>query len=74
MFNSTHYIVLYPQNGDRIATIDSVTSLRRMYVRAISREITRVSKKAICVALKSKRITAHEWIESSAAETAEDAV
>jgi len=26
-FNSTHYIVLYPQNGDRIVTIDSVTSL-----------------------------------------------
>ena len=26
-FNSTLYIVLYPQNGDRIVTIDSVTSL-----------------------------------------------
>jgi len=26
-FNSTHYTVLYPQNGGRIVTIDSVTSL-----------------------------------------------
>jgi len=26
-----HYIVLYPQNGDRIVTIDSVTSLHAMY-------------------------------------------
>ena len=26
-----HYIVLYPQNGDRIVTIDSVTSLHPMY-------------------------------------------
>jgi len=25
--NSTHYLVLYPQNGDRIVTIDSVTLL-----------------------------------------------
>jgi len=30
-FNSTHYIVLYPQNGDRIVTIDSVMSLYPMY-------------------------------------------
>jgi len=29
-FNSTHYIVLYPQNGDRVVTIDSVTSLHPM--------------------------------------------
>ena len=27
-----HYIVLYPQNGDRIVTIDSVTSLHTMYI------------------------------------------
>jgi len=27
----THYIVLYTQNGDRIVTIDSVTSLHPMY-------------------------------------------
>ena len=26
-FNSTHYVVLYPQNGDPVATIDSVTTL-----------------------------------------------
>ena len=30
-FNSTHYGVLYPQNGDRIVTTDSVTSLHAMY-------------------------------------------
>jgi len=29
-FNSTHYIVLYPQNGDHIVTVDSVTSLHPM--------------------------------------------
>jgi len=26
LLKSTHYIVLYPQNGDRIVTVDSVTS------------------------------------------------
>jgi len=26
-----HYVVLYPQNGDRIVTIDSVTSLHLVY-------------------------------------------
>jgi len=31
-FNSAHYIMLYPQNGDRIVTIDSATSLHPMYV------------------------------------------
>ena len=30
-FNSTHYVVLYPQNGDCIVTTDSVTSLHPMY-------------------------------------------
>ena len=30
-FNSAHYIVLYPQNGDRTVIIDSVTSLHPMY-------------------------------------------
>jgi len=29
--NYTHYAVLYPQNGDRIVTIDYVTSLHSMY-------------------------------------------
>ena len=31
-FNSTHYVVLYPQNGGRIVTIESVTSPRPMYI------------------------------------------
>jgi len=31
--NSTHYAKLYPQNGDRVVAIDSVTSLHRMYFR-----------------------------------------
>jgi len=30
--NSTHYTVLYPQNDDRIVTIDCMTSLRFMYI------------------------------------------
>ena len=30
-FNSTHYFVSYPQNGDFIVTIESVTSLHSMY-------------------------------------------
>jgi len=30
-FNWTHYIVLYPQTGDRIVTVDSVTSVHPMY-------------------------------------------
>ena len=29
-FNRTLYVVFYPQNGDRIVTIDSVTSLHSM--------------------------------------------
>jgi len=29
--NSTHYAMLYTQNGDRIVAIDSVTSFRPMY-------------------------------------------
>ena len=32
--NSTHYAKLYPQNGGLIVTIDSVTSLHRMYRHA----------------------------------------
>jgi len=31
-YNSTHYAVLYPQNGDRIVTIESVTSLT-LYIK-----------------------------------------
>jgi len=30
-FNSTHHVVLYPQNGDRIVTIYYVTSLHPVY-------------------------------------------
>ena len=30
-FISVHNVVLYSQNGDRIVTIDSVTSLHAMY-------------------------------------------
>ena len=29
--NATHYAKLYPQNGERIVTIDSVTSIHPMY-------------------------------------------
>jgi len=29
--NSTHYAKLYPQNGDRVVSIDSVTSIHSMY-------------------------------------------
>ena len=29
--NYTHYTKLYPQNGERIVTIDAVTSFHRMY-------------------------------------------
>jgi len=29
--NSAHYAMLYPQNGDHIVAIDSVTSLHTMY-------------------------------------------
>ena len=31
LLNSTHYAMLYPQNGDRIMAIDSVTSLHPLY-------------------------------------------
>ena len=34
--NSTHYIMLYPQNGDRIVTINSVTSFHPIFA-ALSR-------------------------------------
>ena len=32
-FNSTHYIVLCLQSGDRTVTVDSVTSLDPMYTQ-----------------------------------------
>ena len=31
-FNSTHYAMAYPQNGDSIVAIDSVTSLYPVYI------------------------------------------
>jgi len=30
-FNATHFIMSYPQNGVSVVTVDSVTSLHRMY-------------------------------------------
>jgi len=38
-FNSAHYIVLYPQNGNRIVIIDSVTFLHPMYTHRTSQWI-----------------------------------
>ena len=35
-----HYVVLYPQNGDRIETIDSVTSLHPMYTLLANQPIS----------------------------------
>ena len=34
--------MLYPQNGDRIVTIDSVTSLRPMYMQQLTATVTSV--------------------------------
>ena len=34
-----HYIVLYPQNGDCIVTIDSVTSLQPVYLLHTSKPV-----------------------------------
>ena len=36
-FNSTRHAKLYPQHGDRIVTIDSVTSLHPMYNYSVCR-------------------------------------
>jgi len=38
--NSTHYAMLYPQNGDRIVAIDSVTLLTSPYVDSGSSDVT----------------------------------
>jgi len=45
-FNSTHYVVLYPQNGDRIVTIDSVTSFHPMYT-LMARIVKRIVKRLV---------------------------
>jgi len=42
-FNSTHYIVLYLQNGDHIVTIDIVTSLHPVYKRRLHLSIASFS-------------------------------
>jgi len=34
--NSTHYAMLYPQNGDRVEAIVSMTSLHPMYTQGDS--------------------------------------
>ena len=36
--NSTHYAMLYPQNGDRIVAVDSVESLHTVYLSVLLRE------------------------------------
>jgi len=46
--NSTHYARLYPQNGERIVTIESMTSLHPMYTRSIYRP-TRICRKHSCI-------------------------
>ena len=44
--NSTQYAKLYPQNGNRIVTIDSVTSFHPVYYRA-----TLCYRSAVCVSV-----------------------
>ena len=36
-FNSTYYVVLYPQNGDPIVTIDYVTLLHPVHISTAER-------------------------------------
>jgi len=43
--NSTHYVMLYPQNGERIVPIDPVTSIRPMYTHHAVGD--RMDKKAL---------------------------
>jgi len=42
-FNRTHYVVLYPQNGDRALTIDAVTSLHPVYSSADVHTVVRAN-------------------------------
>ena len=53
--NSTRYATLYPQNGDRIVAIDSVTSLHTMYTTSI-KGISETAFGQIGRPRKSKRI------------------
>ena len=39
-----HYIVLYPQNGDRIVTIESVISLHLMYMQHVTHLVSVVKR------------------------------
>ena len=58
---STHDAKLYPQNGDRIVTIHSVTALRSMYNRsAVGRENSEQRKKCVSVNVSQKFLT---WLE-----------
>jgi len=40
LFKSTHYIALYPQNGDRIVAIDSMTLLHPVYSNPRTHSLT----------------------------------
>ena len=55
-FNSTHDVVLYPQNGDRIVTIDSVTLLHRIY--NVSRSLRHAG---VLVAAPTCRYSSSSW-------------
>jgi len=52
--NSTHYAMLCPQNSDRIAAVDFVTSFRPMYLCAACL--------LFCVVLPTRRINAFTMI------------
>jgi len=41
---STHYDISYPQNGDRVVTIDPVTSIHPMYCPAARLRVRQLSK------------------------------
>ena len=50
--NSTHYVVLYPQNGGRIVTMDSVTSLHPMYIAIFRFSRWRLSEVSPCIIVR----------------------
>jgi len=57
-FNSTHYAMLCPQNGDRIVTIDSLTSLHPWSRGAQPRHEYHISLSEICP--RMPRLT--DWV------------
>ena len=61
LFNSTHHMVLYPQNGDRIVTIDSVTSLHPVY----SRTAVHFSSSAVNTALDCRGCPGKEAVPAA---------